>query len=183
MLKPQDLLVAVLLGRAAAQRFELLAHDACLSLSETHGAVRRLQLADLVTLERRLNVTLFVGFVENAARFVWPRRVLGQGQGLATAAAAPMFANSGIDYDVVPVWAAAGAPSGRVSPGALIEPLYKTMARAALQDDDVYALFALLEGARSKSARERSVCIGELRRTLMSTRSVDVLRREPGVQA
>ena len=119
-----------------------------------------------------LNITLFVAFMESGARFVWPQRSLGVGSGLPTAGAAPVLGQHGVEYgDLPPVWSVTDAPPGRLMRGVVMEPLYKSMARAALQDDEVYALFALLEGARSRSARERSACVGELRRRLVNSRA------------
>ncbi len=180
MLKPQDLLVAVVLGRHPAHHFEPLARAAGLSLSEAHSAVRRLQASDLVSPDRHLNVTLFIGFLESGARFVWPQRSLGVGSGLPTSGAAPMLGQHGLEFgELPPVWSVDDDASGRLVRGVVMEPLYKTVGRAALQDDEVYALFALLEGARSRSARERKTCVDELRRRLMSYRASEPAGIQP----
>jgi hypothetical protein len=184
MLKPQDLLVAALLGRHPAQHFEPLAMASGLSLSEAHSAVRRLQASDLVAPDRSLNMTLFLGFLESGARFVWPQRLLGPAFGLPTAGAAPVLGPKRLEYSDLPlVWSVDAEASPRseraIIRGIILEPLYKSMPRAALRDDDVYALAALLEAARSKSARERTSAVAELRRRLTAYKSVEAQGDHP----
>jgi hypothetical protein len=180
MLKPQDLLVAGLLGRHPAQHFEPLATASGLSLSEAHSGVRPLQASDLVAPDRSLNMTLFLGFLESGARFVWPQRLLGPGFGLPTAGAAPVLGPRRLEYSDQPlIWSVDAEASPRSERGIILEPLYKSMPRAALRDDDVYALAALLEAARSKSAREQTSAVAELRRRLTAYRSIEAQGDHP----
>ncbi len=173
MLKPQDLLVAVVLARDSDLSFEALGRQAGLAPSEAHSAVRRLQASELLSAARRVNVSALCAFAEHGLRYVWPQRFLGPGAGLPTAAAAPGLGHAGIDYEIPPVWvapAAADVPAERQVRGVIVEPLFRSMPAAALRDDELYVLLALLEGARSKSARERGVSVAELRRRLLAFR-------------
>ena len=171
MLKPQDTLIAAAVGRHPRGCFKQWSQAVGLSLSEAYASVSRLEASGLIGPERRLNITLFVQFVENAMRIVWPQRFLGPGFGLPTGSAAPMLESPMPDYgSLPPVWPASRVAPAHLKQGLLVDPLYERMPAAVVNDEGMYALCAALESARSKSARERNAAVAVFRSRLLNYR-------------
>lgn len=168
MLKPQDLVVASALVGSTGLSYEALAAMARLSVSEAHGAVRRLVEAGLVSKARQLYAPQFLELLTHGARYVWPlEKAGGVVRGLPTAAGAAMFASSEAfpEVDGLPyVWACADDP--RAVEGIGIKPLYPSAVNAASMNESLYAVLALIDAVRVPNARERNAAIAELRRRL-----------------
>lgn len=169
MLKPQDLVVACGLA-AGGPEYRVLASRLGMSVSEAHGGVRRLRSAGLVSSTRELNVPQFLELITHGARYVWPLVKGAVGKGLVTGSSAPMLRDLS-DFpdppDLPLVWSLPEHPDAVL--GEVIAPLYPSVPTAALRDPDLYALLALVDAARSTSARERMAGVKELRRRLEMT--------------
>lgn len=166
MLKPQDLVVACGLVAGDAE-YRLLASRLGMSVSEAHGGVRRLQSAGIVSSNRELNVPQFLELVTHGARYVWPLVKMAVGKGLATGSSAPMLRDLSEfpdPPDLPLVWSLPEHTDAVF--GEVIAPLYPSVPAAASRDRDLYALLALIDAARSTSARERAAGVKELRRRL-----------------
>ncbi len=139
-----------------------VAQELCMSVSEVHGAVKRLQDAGLVNRQsRRPNKVACREFILHGLRYVFPASPGAIVPGLPTSYAAPPL-KSLIVFDpreapVMPL--ADGTARG---PG--IEPLYRSAPKAALRDEKLYEMLALVDALRSGRARERNIAaqtIGE----------------------
>lgn len=84
----------------------------------------------------------------------------GLTRGLPTAHAAPPLRDQFAASDEPPpVWA---DPEGTVR-GQELEPLYRSVPKAARADKELYELLALVDAVRSGRARERELAVKELR--------------------
>src|SRR5215470_8243608 len=110
-LKPQDVLVAVKLSLDQFSTFPNLAGALGLSLSGTHGAVRRAETAGLLGPQHRTNRAALLAFLVNGVRYVFPPKRGRLTLGMPTAHAAPplnTLVRSGAEPP--PVWP---GPQGR----------------------------------------------------------------------
>ncbi len=158
MLKPQDLVVLLKLLALGDESWTLasLAKSVCMSTSEVHGALARAELSSLYfASKRRPNRTALREFLAHGVRYAFAAKRHGMTRGMPTAHSAPVLASElGASAAAEPlVWP---APDGKVR-GEGIEPLYRTVPRAAAQDETLYRLLALVDAVRTGGARERRV--------------------------
>ena len=154
MLKGQDIVVlaALMDGENAEETYAELGMRVCLSASETHAAVRRLQDAMLVSGARRLFKRNVLEFLAHGLRYAFPFRPAGtMARGLATSYAAPVAEGSFAATGMNPVWSHS---SGNVY-GQAFEPLYATAPRAAANNRKLYDRLAVLDMLRGGRLRER----------------------------
>lgn len=162
MLKPQDLAVAVVLALPdmGAWTYASLAVRLELSASEAHAAVKRAGLAGLVRGRSTDRRALFE-FLEHGVRYAFFPVRGAPTRGVPTGVLAPpldrlMSATEG------PVWPSA-AGNAR---GYALTPLYRTAPDAAMRDQDVHEVLALVDALRDGGPRERTLAVRELRARL-----------------
>jgi hypothetical protein len=161
VLKAQDfyLLLALLALGDDALTYPELAAFTGLSMSEVHGALKRVEQARLLAFADRrpaLIVPAFRDFLVHGARYAFPAARGGMVGGVPTAhAAAPLNALVAPSADPPPVWPHA---EGSVRGVALV-PLYPSAPAAALRSPALYENLALFDALRIGNARERGLAV------------------------
>ena len=154
MLKGQDIVVlAVLMEKGLeSASYSRLAKSACISISETYGAIKRLRIAGLLSASHGLLRRNVREFLECGLRYVFPLRPAGGiARGQPTLYAAPVAASEFAASGLPPVWEGS---VGNVL-GKTIEPLYPTVPAAAAANGALYDRLALLDMLRGGRIRER----------------------------
>lgn len=169
ILKPQDVLITLKLvasGKAARWRFNDLAIELGMSVSETHAGVKRARRAGLVHIvDDRLQVSLraLEEFLLHGLRYVFVPDHGEITRGLPTAhAARPIASHVVTNEEPPPVWP---SREGTVR-GLAFSPLYKSAPQAALRDAKLYELLVIVDTLRGGRARERKIAASELSRRL-----------------
>jgi hypothetical protein len=165
-LKPQDVLVLLKLAAHPdrAWSYPALGVELGMSSSEVHAAVRRATASGLLSASNReVNRNALLEFLIHGLKYVFPASRSRLTRGIPTSYAAPPLRNSfRASEDIPPVWP---DPEGTVR-GEGLDPLYKSVARAARADAELYEWLALVDAVRSGRARERELAIKELRSRL-----------------
>ncbi|MBO7656092.1 MAG: hypothetical protein J6U40_14330 [Kiritimatiellae bacterium] len=162
MLKGQDIVVlsVIMDSRFSGVPYAELGCRACLSVSETHAAVRRLREAALIGSERRLLKRNVIEFLVHGLRYVFPFRQTGiMARGIPTAFAAPVAEGVFAVAGVCPVWRLADGDTI----GLAVEPLYETVPNAAAKDQGVYDRLAVIDMLRGGRLRERQFAEGKIK--------------------
>jgi hypothetical protein len=132
-----------------------------MSPSEVHASIRRARAARLIhgsELGDRVNPKALEEFLVHGIRYAFPPEKGGMTRGMPTASAAEPLSRKMTQEEPVPVW-----PFEQGSKrGYAFLPLYKKVPQAALKDDELYQLLALVDALRDGSARERELAKREL---------------------
>ena len=151
---PQDTPVAIVLAMHGERSYPEIARAAGLSLPEAHSAVRRCIAAGLLRSDRSVNRAAIVEFLTHGLKYAFPAKRGRMTRGMPTAhAAAPLSKLIDAGTDPPPVWP---DPQGEVR-GESLEPLYRSVPKAARQDDGVYAVLSLVDAIRIGRARDRTL--------------------------
>jgi hypothetical protein len=166
-MKPQDLVVALKLVAHpnAAWSYPKLAVELFMSASEVHSAVQRATRSGLLQDNDRHtpNRKALLEFLIHGIKYVFPAERGGLTRGMPTShAAAPLDKQFAASDEPPPVWA---DPQGTVR-GEELEPLYRSVPKAARADKQLYELLALVDAIRGGRARERELAVKELRSRL-----------------
>ncbi len=159
VLKPQDLLVVLKLWVSEGQgwTYTALADALKMSISETHGAVKRAHAAGLLVeakADARPSPGALLEFLLHGVRYAFAPDRGERTRGLPTGYAAPPLAEAILPTDEpVPVWP---HPQGTVR-GESFSPLYRSVPEAALADAALYELLVLVDAMRGGRARERNL--------------------------
>jgi len=170
-LKPQDIVVALKLCTYADHRppMSIIASDLNLSPSEVHGAIGRLRAARLLhgpDLKDRPNISALEEFLIHGLKYAFPAEHGEVTRGVPTSyAAAPLKNEVSMSNDLPPVWPWSEGDTRGIG----LEPLYKSVPRAALRDPLLYQLLALVDAIRDGRARERKIAESELVHRLRAT--------------
>lgn len=154
MLKGQDIVVlaAIMDGRRQGESYAQLGAHTCLSASETHAAVKRLQDASLIGPDRHVLKRNVLEFLIHGIRYAFPFRSTGvMAKGMPTSYAAPVADGAFAVAGTCPVWR---SQSGHMY-GQAFEPLYATAPNAAVKDRGLYDCLALIDMLRGGRLRER----------------------------
>jgi DNA-binding Lrp family transcriptional regulator len=169
-LKPQDVVVVLkLLGYANGRpSMSIVANELGLSPSEVHGAIQRLRSSRLLhgpALKDKPNISGLEEFLVHGLKYAFPAEHGQVTRGMPTSyAAEPLKSEIAPSNDLPPVWPwAEGAARG-----IGLEPLYKSVPRAAMRDPSLYELLALVDAIRDGRARERSLAERDLVQRLRS---------------
>jgi hypothetical protein len=163
MLKPQDIVVLLKLLKHGSKRpsYAQLAVDLYMSPSEVHASIRRARASRLIhgpELGDRVNAKALEEFLVHGIRYAFPPEKEGMTRGMPTASAAEPLIRKMTQEEPVPVW-----PFEQGSKrGYAFLPLYKKVPQAALKDQELYQLLALVDALRDGSARERELAKREL---------------------
>lgn len=152
-LRGQDvMLVTHLLNQSAGWSFQSLADSVGMSASQCHSAIGRLIDVRLVDRVRRVPVrSNLLEFLRHGAKYMFPVAFGPEGSGVPTAHSAPVWRGrllspGGGDF----VWA---HPQGSLV-GTTVPPLYKSVPLVAMQDENTYAILAVVDSIRLGKARE-----------------------------
>ena len=154
MIKGQDIVVLAVLMEDGFDRlaYAELGKAACLSASEAHAAVKRLQEAALVNGDRRPMKRNAMEFLVHGLRYAFPMRPTGRlVRGTPTAYAAPVASECFASTGLKPVW---NGSSGDVY-GQGCEPVYPTAPEAAKRSPGLYDRLAVIDMLRGGRIRER----------------------------
>jgi hypothetical protein len=136
-----------------------------ISASEAHAAVKRAHASGLYNLQtRRPMKKELLEFLVHGVRCAYPLERGGMTRGVPTAYAAPPL-NAHImasTTEAVPVWP---DPEGQVR-GEAWFPLYPKAVVACQRDPALYEILALLDAIRGGRARERTLAVEELTKSL-----------------
>jgi len=174
-LRPQDIALLLKLSVANGKRptYASLAADLRMSASEVHAAVKRAEIAHLLTIGKsgpRADGRALLEFAVHGLRYAFPAIRGALTRGVPTSYAAPPLNSQIVQPDEPPpVWPSA---SGKVR-GYELSPLYAKAPEAALKDPKLYELLALVDALRDGRARER-----QLAEKLLTARLAN-LRAEP----
>lgn len=161
MLKPQD--IVVLLKLVAIDNsewsFGSLAVELAMSPSEVHAACKRAVEAKLATKQSGKVIPLhqnLKSFIVNGLPYVF-YPVRGElTRGMPTGyGAEPLASLMAGDSEPVPVWP---DPKGTVR-GMTLEPIFKSVPKAARNDQKLYELLVLVDAIRAGNAREKKIAI------------------------
>ena len=165
-LKPQDIVVVLKLvaGDGAEWSYPQLASELAMSASEVHASVRRAVHAGLLEpITRAVRRQALLEFLVHGVKYAFAAERGPMTRGLPTAhAVPPLRAHFRSASEVPPVWA---DPEGTVR-GEALEPLYRTVPRAARADAKLYEWLALVDAVRAGRARERELAVKEMRSRL-----------------
>jgi hypothetical protein len=166
-LKPQDVVVVLKLasaGKDKAWTYPTLAVALAMSPSEVHASVRRATQSGLLEpTTRTVNRQALLEFLVHGVKYAFPAERGGITRGLPTGHAAPPLRDHfRSSSEAPPVWA---DPEGPVR-GEALEPLFRSVPRAARADAKLYEWLALVDAVRAGRARERELAVKELRSRL-----------------
>lgn len=166
MLRPQDLMVAMVLALPDMENwtYASLAARLKLSASEAHAAVKRATLAGLLR-GRQVDRHALMGFLEHGVRHAFYAVRGAPTRGVPTGVLAPPLSTI-FSAQEGPVW-----PSGEGGKrGYALTPLYRTAPKAAQHDVQIHELLALVDALREGGARERESAIHEIQSRLGNSR-------------
>lgn len=162
-LRAVDLGVALRLEHRPDEHYEDLARALVLSLSASHRAVKRLQQAGLLLPgARRVNRSALLEFLVHGVRYAFPPSLGPEVRGVPTAGALPALREhlpEGLDA----AWPSAEGKSR----GPALAPLYAGAPEAALHDERLHRLLALVDVLRIGQSRDRGIAERMLRNLLM----------------
>ena len=140
-----------------------------MSLSEVHQSMERANIAQLLDSQKHMpRMRALEEFLLHGAKYAFPAQRGHIIRGLPTGYAAPPLDKLIVKTeDYPPVWPYA---EGTMR-GYAVQPLYRTVPKAALVDKQLYELLALLDAIREGRARERSLATEELSKRLRRTRN------------
>lgn len=167
-LKPQDiyiLLKLVALGEGQWS-YASVAGDLFMSASEVHAGIKRAIAARLMHSQggQPLKKSL-EEFLVHGVKYAFSPDRGGLTRGVPTGFAAPPLKDLiSQPNEPPPVWP---DPDGDTR-GYEFSPLYKTVPKAALKDERLYELLAIVDAIRDGIAREREIAIKEIKARLES---------------
>jgi hypothetical protein len=136
--------------------------DLSVSSSEIHAALKRLAQSRLISSDTDGNRPFLEPveeFLVHGVKYAFPARRGEVTRGVPTSYAAPPLNKAVVsESELPPVWP---FPRGQHR-GITLEPLYKTVPVAALRDNRLYELLALIDALREGRARERKLAESEL---------------------
>ena len=171
MLKGQDIVVLAALMGEHGPTIQWLADRLELDVASVHRSLKRLERAQLLLRDRRVNAANADDFLAHGLRYVFPPEYVGESRGVATAwAAAPLKDVFAPDSGPLPVWP---HPNGNER-GIAVEPLHKSVPAVALKHGELHQRLALIDALRMGDARQRR----EARSFLRSWLGVSPLEQE-----
>lgn len=173
MLKPQD--IVILLKILSTKNLEQppqkdLATYLCMSASEIHAGIKRLELSGLLGPALRDQSRIVRTVIKSACeeclisgvKYFFPVQLGAYTRGIATSYAAPLFEKHiMLGDDPIPVWPYAEGEHR----GLALEPLYRSVPQAIAKhpDQPFYELLVLIDAIRAGRVRERNIAIKLLR--------------------
>ncbi len=157
MLKPQDILVSLKLVAGGERRwtYEAIGASLNMSLSATHSAVGRAGRCGLVHADSfEPNREALLEFLVHGIGYVYPAEYGRRRRGIPTGPSAAPLAGRLVATDEEPlVWP---HPKGKVR-GEALAPFHPNVPFAAMNDERLYELLAVVDALRIGGARLREV--------------------------
>lgn len=162
--KSLDVFVALkFLAGAVGKTYAQLSKELGLSASEVHAAVRRCVDAGLLDeSSHEARRKALEDYLLHGVQYAFPAKRGPVVRGMPTAYAAPPLSLEISSDELPPVWE---DPDGTTR-GYAVEPLYRSVPRAAKSDAQLYALLALVDALRLGRARERKTAEDELKKRI-----------------
>ncbi len=166
-MRPQDIVILlkiIVKGNLPWQNKDLAA-ELYISPSEISESLYRSSLGGLIDADQRKKVyrQSMMEFLEHGLHYVFPTEPGTMVNGIYTAHSHPFMQQQFKVETLHYVWPEA---RGNVR-GLSIEPLYKEQVKAALQDEKLYLMLALLDVIRVGRVREFKVAIDELKKLIL----------------
>jgi hypothetical protein len=170
ILRPIDVLVLLKIisssNRGVHWNTVILSRELCISQSEVSESLKRCRNSKLVDAEKKevLRNSLFE-FCVHGVKYSFPANPGPLVRGVPTAHSAPPVSDTMSTSEVF-VWE---DWQGKAR-GQAIEPLYKTVTKAILQDSLLYELLALIDSIRIGKARERNLAETALENRILNSK-------------
>lgn len=156
MIKGQDVVLLLrLAGGPPPASVREIADSVGYDAGGTHRALQRLREAGLYAPDdRRVPLAAAEEFLVHGVKYVFPARRGSETRGVPTAwAAGPLASRLAPLYELPPVWP---HPTGKTR-GITLEPLHPIVPEAALHDQALWELLALVDALRAGDARARGL--------------------------
>lgn len=166
-MKPQDIVVLLKMIALKDESWTSarLAAELKISASEISGALERCRIAKLVdNTKRKVNVLALEDFLVHGLKYVYPPQPGAIVRGVATSFSAEPIKSKirqGSDSFVWPY-------KYGCDRGQSVEPLYRTVPEACLEDNSLYELLVIADTLRMGRVRETEIAINELKLKLES---------------
>jgi hypothetical protein len=162
MIKSQDIVILlklVTLGERSWS-YSSLANELAMSPSEVHSGIGRAAAARLFDPQRKVPIMKsLLEFLVHGVKYAFPPERGSLTRGMPTSYAAPPMNTLMIQADEPPpVWP---DPEGNVR-GYEFSPLYRSVPKAAKQDNELYELLTLVDAIRDGRSRERELAVKEI---------------------
>ncbi|MGI8599085.1 MAG: hypothetical protein ACR2KB_07495 [Chitinophagaceae bacterium] len=160
-MRPQDIviLLKIIAKNSNPWLYKDLANELYISQSEISESLARSTLAGFFNNNTktvyRLNV---MEFIEHGLHYVFPVLPAAMVNGIPTAHSHP-FMKKHFQTDLEYVWPES---KGKIR-GLAIEPLYRDVPKAVLQDENLYKMLSLIDVIRVGKVREWKMAISELK--------------------
>lgn len=164
-MRPQDvvILLKILTTAQPDWQYRDLASSLNISISEISESLSRSHLAGLVDVSRKkIFRQSLMEFIQYGLHYVFPQVPGTMVTGIGTAHSHPFYKNKFIS-DVNFVWP---DHDGDMR-GLAIQPLYKSVTKAAKKDEVLYKLLASIDIIRVGKTRELKVAIEELKKIIL----------------
>lgn len=165
IISPQDIVVLLRILSSEGQTWtqSQLAESLRLSQSEISKSLKRSQFSGLLdSTGKKVRRLALMDFLAYGIKYTFPQRPGPVLKGVPTAHAAPPL-NKEIASEEPYVWPSV---KGKVR-GQSIIPLYPNLVEAALLDDTLYELLALVDAIRVGRSRERELAISMLKKRIL----------------
>ena len=161
-MRPQDIVVLLKIIASDNNQWRNLdiAYSLKISPSEVSEVLNRCKIAKLINKEKReVHLNALTEFLVYGLKYVFPAEPGAIAKGIPTAHSASPIKEKIISSTESYVW-----PNSKGNlRGQSIDPLYKTIPEAALEDQKFYELIALVDTIRIGKAREVNMAIDELK--------------------
>lgn len=177
-IKSQDILVLLkLLAAEPGREFNIaeLAYELGVSASEVSMGLRRLREARLVAADRKSPLRAnALEFLIHGLKYMIPGKLDSIKRGIPTAHAAPPLSRTlkSSPNDLY-VWAS----DDGMARGQSMSPLHPSVPKAALRDQKLYELLALVDAIRIGRAREQGLARSELSIRILGAGNFDSSER------
>ena len=159
VLKPQDIVILLKLIALGHQpwSYVTLAHALAMSPPEAHSGLKRAGAAKLFDAQRNVPIIRALQeFLVHGVKYAYAPDRGSLTRGIPTSHAGPPLQNLIVQTEEPPpVWP---DPAGTVR-GYAFSPLYRSVPKAAAQDQVLYELLTLVDAIRDGRARERALAI------------------------
>jgi hypothetical protein len=166
-LRPQDVVVllGLLVRHGSRPPIARLGEELALSASEVHASLKRLEQARIIGADAGgawLRLQAVEEFLVHAVKYAFPARRGEVTRGVPTASSALTIDGQSDDTALPLVWP---HPQGQVT-GTALQPLYRTVPKAALRDPALHELLAIVDVIRNADDGLAATAAADLRARL-----------------
>ena len=165
-LKPQDILILLKIISLAEKSWfhHTIAEELGISQSEVSQSLNRSKYAGLIdNTRKKVNKIAFTNFLIHGVAYAFPQQPGAIVTGVLTAhSAAPL--NKIITINDKFVW----PYENGLERGQAVEPLYRSVVQATLNDQELYELLTLVDAIRVGRVREKEMAKRELEKRILN---------------